>query len=115
MNGRMLDIALIRKDPDGVRARLATRGVAATEGLAKVLQADEERRKLVGEVEKLKSERNAISKEIGGRKAKGESADDLMAGMKEKSDRIAELDINPVLVRQLGQGVLALDALVVLH
>jgi len=83
LNGRMLDIALIRKDPEGVRARLATRGVAATEGLAKVLQADEERRKLVGEVEKLKSERNAISKEIGGRKAKGESADDLMEGMKE--------------------------------
>ena len=88
----MLDIALIRKDPEGVRARLVSRGANATEGLAKVLQADEERRKLVGEVEKLKSERNTISKEIGGRKAKGESADDLLAGMKEKSDRIAELD-----------------------
>ncbi|NCY21557.1 serine--tRNA ligase [bacterium] len=88
----MLDIALIRKDPEGVRARLVSRGANATEGLAKVLQADEERRKLVGEVEKLKSERNTISKEIGGRKAKGESADDLMAGMKEKSDRIADLD-----------------------
>ena len=88
----MLDIALIRKDPEGVRTRLASRGAGATEGLAKVLRADEERRKFVGEVEKLKSERNTISKEIGGRKAKGESADDLMAGMKEKSDRIAELD-----------------------
>ena len=102
----MLDIALIRKDPEGVRARLALRGANATEGLAKVLQADEERRRLVGEVEKLKSERNAISKEIGGRKAKGESADDLMAGMKEKSDRIAELDKKVAEVEAQQEGLL---------
>jgi len=102
----MLDIALIRKDPEGVRARLALRGANATEGLAKVLQADEERRRLVGEVEKLKSERNAISKEIGGRKAKGESADDLMAGMKEKSDRIAELDKKVAGVEAQQEGLL---------
>jgi len=54
--------------------------------LDKVLQVDEERRRLLGEVEKLKAERNAISKEVGARKAKKESADDLLAGMKEKSD-----------------------------
>ena len=102
----MMDIAQIRKDPEGVRARLASRGASATEGLAKVLQADEERRKLVGEVEKLKSERNTISKEIGGRKAKGESADDLMAGMKEKSDRIAELDKKVAEVEAQQEGLL---------
>ena len=88
----MLDIALIRKDPEGVRQRLSLRGKGAADGLAKVLEADEERRKLIGEVEKLKAERNTISKEIGARKGKGQQADDLMAGMKEKSDRIAELD-----------------------
>ena len=97
---------MIRKDPEGVRARLTLRGAAATDGLAKVLQADEERRRLVGEVEKLKSERNAISKEIGGRKAKGESADDLMAGMKEKSDRIAELDKKVAEVEAQQEGLL---------
>ena len=106
MNGRMLDIALIRKDPEGVRARLASRGANATEGLARVLQADEERRKLVGEVERLKSERNTISKEIGGRKAKGDSAEDLMAGMKEKSDRIAQLDKKVAEVEALQEGLL---------
>ena len=82
----------IRKDPEGVRQRLLTRGEGAADGLAKVLEADEERRKLIGEVEKLKAERNTISKEIGARKGQGQPADDLMAGMKEKSDRIAELD-----------------------
>ena len=88
----MLDIASIRKDPEGIRQRLGSRGKGAADGLAKVLEADEERRRLIGEVEKLKAERNTISKEIGARKAKGQPADDLMAGMKEKSDRIAELD-----------------------
>ncbi|MCX6935643.1 MAG: serine--tRNA ligase [Verrucomicrobia bacterium] len=102
----MLDIGLIRKDPEGVRARLATRGATATEGLVQVLQADEERRKLVGEVEKLKSERNTISKEIGGKKAKGESVDDLMAGMKEKSDRIAALDRQVAEVEVQQEGLL---------
>jgi seryl-tRNA synthetase len=106
LNGQMLDIALIRKDPEGVRARLASRGANATEGLARVLQADEERRKLVGEVERLKSERNTISKEIGGRKAKGDSAEDLMAGMKEKSDRIAQLDKKVAEVEAQQEGLL---------
>jgi seryl-tRNA synthetase len=88
----MLDIGLIRKDPEGVRQRLVERGKGAADGLDQVLQVDEERRRLLGEVEKLKAERNVISKEVGVRKAKKESADDLLAGMKEKSDRIAELD-----------------------
>jgi seryl-tRNA synthetase len=94
----MLDIGLIRKESEAVRQRLLTRGKGAADGLDKVLEVDEERRRLLGEVEKLKAERNAISKEVGVRKAKKESADDLLAGMKEKSDRIAELDkqANPV-------------------
>ena len=72
----MLDMALIRKDPEGVKQRLLSRGKGAADGLAKILEVDEERRKLIGEVEKLKAERNAISKEVGVRKAKKESADD---------------------------------------
>ncbi|NDC80638.1 MAG: serine--tRNA ligase, partial [Verrucomicrobia bacterium] len=47
-----------------------------------------------------------VSKEIGGRKAKGESADDLMAGMKEKSDRIAELDRKVADVEAQQEGLL---------
>ena len=38
----MLDIALIRKDPEGIRQRLLTRGQGAADGLAKVLEADQE-------------------------------------------------------------------------
>ena len=106
LNGAMLDMALIRKDPEGVKQRLLSRGKGAADGLAKVLEVDEERRKLIGEVEKLKAERNAISKEVGVRKAKKESADDLLAGMKEKSDRIAELDGATAAVEAKQEGLL---------
>jgi len=87
----MLDIKSIRENPDAVKERLATRG---EDGMAigRILEIDAERRQLITEVEQLKQERNSISKEIGVRKKNGESADDLLTGMKEKSDRISALD-----------------------
>ncbi|NJK91295.1 MAG: serine--tRNA ligase [Blastochloris sp.] len=88
----MLDIRLIRENPDRVVERLKTRGKGDEASVARILEVDGLRREVIVEVEKLKAERNAISKEIGGRKSRGEAADDLLAGMKEKSDRIAELD-----------------------
>ena len=106
LNGRMLDIGWIRKEPEVVRQRLAARGPGAAAGLDKVLEVDEERRRLLGEVEKLKADRNAISKEVGVRKAKKESADDLLAGMKEKSDRITELDKKVAEVEARQEGYL---------
>jgi len=106
LNGWMLDIGWIRKEPEVVRQRLLTRGKGAADGLDKVLEVDEERRRLLGEVEKLKAERNSISKEVGVRKAKKESADDLLAGMKEKSDRIAELDKQAAEVEAKQEGLL---------
>ena len=57
-------------------------------------------------MEKLKAERNAISKEVGVRKAKKESADDLLAGMKEKSDKIANLDKLAAEVEAKQEGLL---------
>ncbi|MEM1158363.1 MAG: serine--tRNA ligase [Verrucomicrobiota bacterium] len=87
----MLDIRLIRETPDAVKARLATRGEDGAV-IDRMLETDAERRRLITQVEQLKQERNAISKQIGIRKQNGESADELLSGMKDKSDRIAELD-----------------------
>ncbi|MFQ3671033.1 MAG: serine--tRNA ligase [Verrucomicrobiia bacterium] len=88
----MLDIRLIREQPEEVRRRLALRGKGVEEVLDQIAQGDAKRRAIIAEVERLKSERNAASKQIGARKARGEAADDLLAGMKEASDRIAWLD-----------------------
>ena len=60
----MLDINLIREQPDLVRKSMRDRqmdaGVVDT-----ILALDEKRRHLLTQVEKLKAERNAVSKEIG--------------------------------------------------
>ncbi len=87
----MLDIRLIRENPELVKERLATRREDGAV-IDRILAIDTERRQLITEVEQLKQERNSISKEVGMRKKSGESADDLLSGMKEKSDRIAALD-----------------------
>ncbi len=88
----MLDIRLIREQPDEVRRRLAMRRSGAEAMVDQIAVGDGRRRAIIAEVEQLKSERNAASKQIGARKAKGEAAEDLLAGMKEMSDRIAALD-----------------------
>jgi len=59
----MLSIAFIREHPDDVRAGLARRGSDAP--LEDILSLDAERRGVLQEVESLRAERNAISKEIG--------------------------------------------------
>lgn len=61
----MLDIKVIREKPDFVRERLASRGAGDEARIDEVLRLDEQRRKLLTEVEQLKSLRNRASKEIG--------------------------------------------------
>ncbi|MFB3093551.1 MAG: serine--tRNA ligase, partial [Dehalococcoidia bacterium] len=60
----MLSIQLIRENPDEVRRGLARRG-ADDIPLDDILSLDTERRRNLQEVEPLRSERNAISKQIG--------------------------------------------------
>ncbi len=59
----MLDINLIREQPDIVRKAMTDRQMDAS-SVDAILQLDEKRRSLLTEVEKLKAERNAVSKEI---------------------------------------------------
>ena len=90
----MLDIKLIRERPDWVRQRLATRGAGDEARIDEVLKLDETRRKLLGEVESLKAQRNRASKEIGalmGQK-KIQEAEAKKKETRELGDRIAQLD-----------------------
>lgn len=59
----MLDLKLIRDNPDAVRAGLRKRG-ADPALVDRVLDADRRRRDLVGEVEQLRAEQNRVSAEI---------------------------------------------------
>jgi seryl-tRNA synthetase len=90
----MLDIKLLREKPDLVRQRLASRGAGDEARLDKLLTMDEQRRKLVAEVETLKAQRNKASKEIGALMAQKKTAE---ADAKKQEtgnlgNRIAELD-----------------------
>jgi seryl-tRNA synthetase len=62
----MLDIRLIRRDPDAVVAALSRRGPQAAEQTRAVLELDERWRALTTELEQLRSEQNAASKALRG-------------------------------------------------
>jgi len=86
----MLDIRQIREDRAEIEARLQTRDPSID--LGEIVALDEERRRLIGEVEALKAERNLGSQEVGRRKRAGENAEELLARLSEIADRIASLD-----------------------
>src|SRR5213595_2754500 len=87
----MLDIRLIREKPDFVRARLATRGGGDEAKIDEVLRVDAERRKTETELQRSQSERNRLSKEIGGKKSRGEASDELEAEVRKIGEQIADL------------------------
>ena len=90
----MLDIKLIRENPDFVRKRLASRGAGDEQSIDEVLQLDEQRRKILSEVEQLKAQRNKVSKEIG-----------ALMGQK----KIEEAEAKKKETRDIGDKVTALD------
>ena len=85
----MLDIRLIREKPEFVRARLATRGGGEETKIDDVLRIDAERRKSETELQRLQSERNRLSKEIGARRSRNEPSEELEAEVREIGEQIA--------------------------
>ncbi|HUK55465.1 MAG TPA: serine--tRNA ligase [Nitrospiria bacterium] len=86
----MLDIKYIREQTDRVRQKMTERG--QTYDLDGLLRVDQERRRLVVEVDELKRRRNIASDEITRLKQRRQPADALLAEMKEVSERIKLLD-----------------------
>jgi seryl-tRNA synthetase len=86
----MLDINLIREQPEVVRKSLRDRQMDDAP-VDEVLQLDAERRSLLNTVEKLKAERNAVSKEISQIKDPAERQGKIEA-MRQVGDEITALD-----------------------
>lgn len=86
----MLDINLIRENPEIVKKSLTDRQME-TSAVDEVLSLDTERRNLLTKVEKLKAERNVVSKEIGTSKDQAERQKKIEA-MREVGDEISKLD-----------------------
>ena len=93
----MLDIQLIRKDPEFVQTGLAKRGFEVD--FADFLALDKERRALIAETEGLKAERNKVSAQIPKIKKEGGDMTAILAQMKElateikgNDERLARMD-----------------------
>ncbi len=82
----MLDIKLLRTEFDKVKEALSDRNEDFNLDDFKAL--DENRRKLLAEVEVLKAEQNKVSKQIPMMKKAGEDTDAIMSEMKELSEKI---------------------------
>lgn len=85
----MLDMKIIREQPELVRDGLHKRGSDAP--LDEVIQADEQRRELLVQVETLKSERNRVSKEIP-RISDPAEREKTISRMRSVSNEITDLD-----------------------
>lgn len=86
----MLDIKRIRADLEGCKKGLAGRN--GSYDLDALIAADDERRDLIAEADAMKQKLNAVSKDIGYRKSRGEDATEDLAAMKELSDKIKGYD-----------------------
>src|SRR5215211_2259689 len=85
----MLDLRVIRENPEAVKAAIATTFTEAP--IDEIVAADERRRTLLSEVETLKAELNQGSKQVGRTKDPDERQA-LIASMRDLGDRISALD-----------------------
>jgi seryl-tRNA synthetase len=97
----MLDLKLIRDDPEHVRARLNVRGQAEhVAAIDRLIALDERRRSLISEVDSLRARRNEVSPQVGRLKQAGRhaEAEPLIIQMRDLGERMAavEADRNEV-------------------
>ena len=86
----MLDINLIRNDPDMVKEKLAKKEF--TVDFTSFLEMDKMRRNLIFQTEKLKAEKNKISAQIPLLKKEGKDCSDLFSKIKEETELIKSND-----------------------
>lgn len=86
----MLDIKLIRKDPEAIERRLRTK--EASISLAPIVKLDEEIRQIKTHVETLKAKRNDVSQKIGELKRSKQDASSLLEEMQSQGEEIRTLD-----------------------
>jgi len=106
----MIDIQLLRKDTDGVAARLASRGYTLDTDAFRALEA--ERKDVQTRTEALQARRNSLSKSIGQLKAKGQDTAAVMAEVAGLGDELkASAEQNDRLLARLDAFLLTVPNL----
>lgn len=88
----MIDIKLIRDNPDEVKAKIKKREMDLDSIVDEIREVDAAKREQLGKVEAMKAEQNAASKQIPQIKKAGGDASEIMAKMKELVTQIKEGD-----------------------
>ena len=103
----MHDIRFIRKHPEKFTEAMQRRSVTVTAD--EILQIDRQRRGLQSEIQDMQSRRNAASKDIGTRKAKGQDDNGLIAEVNSIKAKLSRLeDEETALARRLEGYLLEL-------
>jgi seryl-tRNA synthetase len=100
----MLDLKFVRSNPDVVKEALKKRN--STLSLDEFLKNEEERRRLLFEVENLKAQKNSVSEEVGRRKKSGEDAESIILEMREVGQRIKSFEEQLMVIEQKMEAVL---------
>ena len=82
----MLDIKILRQDPDRIREALKNR--CNDLDISPAIELDKQRREILSDVEQKKAKQNEISKKVPAMKKAGENTDELFKEMKELSNEI---------------------------
>ncbi len=88
----MLDIKVIRENPEKVKAALNRRCKDYSAEVDRVLELDTRRRDIIGQVEAIKAAQNAENKKIPALKKAGEDTTAIFAELKKLAEQIKELD-----------------------
>jgi seryl-tRNA synthetase len=86
----MLDLKLVRDDPERVKTALAKRGPGAAGQVDRLLELDAARRALVTEVDALRSEQKRRGREVA--KAAPGEREQVLAGLGQLSDRLGQAE-----------------------
>ena len=94
----VLDIRIVREQPDFVKSRLALRCSGDEQKIDELLRVDAERRKAETALQALNAERKKLSKEIGGMRSRGQDSLELENRVRKIGEEIARLseDVNLV-------------------
>jgi seryl-tRNA synthetase len=103
----VLDLKLIREQPEQVRAELARRGKDAAAELDLVLELDGQRRALIPRLEELRASRNTAVEAIARAKRAGDDASEAIATQREVGAREKELSRELVEIEERLQAALA--------
>jgi seryl-tRNA synthetase len=86
----MIEIKFVRQNLESVQKALQNRGASAD--WQAFIEADNQRKKALGEIEELRHRRNVVSDEIAALKKAGQDAQTMVVQMREVGERVKELE-----------------------